>query len=326
MSEISSRTATLRWDDYILEAILVLLCVILAFAAPGFATMNNVLNVLRNTSMQGIIALGMTIVIISGEIDLSVGSAVAFAGSLTAVLTKKIVATGLAVPAAIAIAILTTLVLGFALGVFSGVIRNKFKVPTFIITLATMTALSGFSMIITKGFPVSPFPEWFNFIGGGYLFGIPFPAIVFLLIFLLMLFLIRNTTFGRAVYAVGGNEEAARLSGISVFFTKTMALGLTSMLAALSGVMVAAQIMSGTPTTAKGWELDVISAVIIGGASLAGGVGKIGGTFIGVLFLGVLINGMTLLNINQFWQYVVRGALILGAVLLNQIRMMSTRN
>jgi sugar transport system permease protein len=326
MAEISPRAATLRWDDYILEAILVLLCVILAFTAPGFATMNNVLNVLRNTSMQGIIALGMTIVIISGEIDLSVGSAVAFAGSLTAVLTKKIVAAGLAVPAAIAIAFFTTLALGFALGVFSGVIRNKFKVPTFIITLATMTALSGFSMIITKGFPVSPFPEWFNFIGGGYLFGIPFPAIVFLLIFLLMLFLIRNTTFGRAIYAVGGNEEAARLSGISVFFTKTMALGLTSMLASLSGVMVAAQIMSGTPTTAKGWELDVISAVIIGGASLSGGIGKIGGTFVGVLFLGVLINGMTLLNINQFWQYVVRGGLILGAVLLNQIRIMSARS
>jgi len=325
MEAIRPRAAGLRWDDYILEAVLVLLCVILAFTAPGFATMNNVLNVLRNTSMQGIIALGMTIVIISGEIDLSVGSAVAFAGSLTAVLTKRIVAAGLAVAPAIAIAVLTTLVTGFSLGLFSGLIRNKFKVPTFIITLAIMTALSGFAMIITKGFPVSPFPEWFNFIGGGYLFGIPFPAIVFLLIFLLMVFLIRNTTFGRAVYAVGGNEEAARLSGISVFFTKTMALALTSMLASLSGVMVAAQIMSGTPTTAKGWELDVISAVIIGGASLSGGIGKIGGTFVGVLFLGVLINGMTLLNINQFWQYVVRGGLILGAVLLNQIKTMHAR-
>jgi sugar transport system permease protein len=134
-----------------------------------------------------------------------------------------------------------------------------------------------------------------------------------------------RTRFGRYVYAVGGNEEAARLSGISVFFTKTAALGLTSMLASLSGIMVAAQIMSGTPTTAKGWELDVISAVIIGGASLSGGTGTIGGTFVGMLFLGVLINGMTLLNINQFWQYVVRGGLILGAVLLNQIKTMSAR-
>jgi ribose/xylose/arabinose/galactoside ABC-type transport system permease subunit len=326
MSENRVSAARFRWDDYILEAILVVLCVILAFAAPGFATMNNVLNVLRNSSMQGIIALGMTIVIISGEIDLSVGSAVAFAGSLTAVLTKKLAAAGVAVPTAIAIAFVTTLVLGFSLGVLAGLIRNKFKVPTFIITLAFMTALSGFAMIITKGFPVSPFPEWFNFIGGGYLFGVPFPAIVFLLIFLLMLFLIRNTTFGRAVYAVGGNEEAARLSGINVAFIKTAALGLTSMLASLSGVMVAAQIMSGTPTTAKGWELDVVSAVIIGGASLSGGIGTIGATFVGVLFLGVLINGMTLLNINQFWQYVVRGGLILGAVLLNQIKTMRTRN
>ncbi len=325
MAELQLAAPRLRWDDYILEAVLVFLCLILAFTAPGVATMNNVLNVLRNTSMQGIIALGMTIVIISGEIDLSVGSAVAFAGSLTAVLTKKMVAAGFAVAPAIAVAFVATLALGFLLGVFSGVIRNKFKVPTFIITLATMTALSGFAMIITKGFPVSPFPEWFNFIGGGYLLGIPVPAIVFLLIFLLMLFLIKNTTFGRAIYAVGGNEEAARLSGINVFFTKTMALALTSMLSALSGVMVAAQIMSGTPTTAKGWELDVISAVIIGGASLSGGMGKIGGTFVGMLFLGVLINGMTLLNINQFWQYVVRGGLILGAVLLNQIKTMSAR-
>jgi sugar transport system permease protein len=325
MAENRNNAAKLRWDDYILEAILVFLCLILAFTAPGFATMNNVLNVLRNTSMQGIIALGMTIVIISGEIDLSVGSAVAFAGSLTAVLTKRIAAVGVSLPLAITVAVLTTLVLGFAMGLLTGMIRNRFKVPTFIITLATMTALSGFSNIITKGFPVSPFPEWFNFIGGGYLFGIPFPAIIFLIVFGIMLFLVRNTTFGRAVYAVGGNEEAARLSGIGVFFTKTMALALTSMLASLSGVMVAAQIMSGTPTTAKGWELDVISAVIIGGASLSGGVGKIGGTFIGVLFLGVLINGMTLLNINQFWQYVVRGGLILGAVLLNQIKAMNAR-
>jgi ribose/xylose/arabinose/galactoside ABC-type transport system permease subunit len=251
---------------------------------------------------------------------------VAFAGSLTAVLTKRMVAVGIPLPPAIAVAVLTTLVTGFCMGLLTGMIRNRFKVPTFIITLATMTALSGFSNIITKGFPVSPFPEWFNFIGGGYLFGIPFPAIVFLIIFGLMLFLVRNTTFGRAVYAVGGNEEAARLSGIGVFFTKTMALALTSMLASLSGVMVAAQIMSGTPTTAKGWELDVISAVIIGGASLSGGVGKISGTFVGMLFLGVLINGMTLLNINQFWQYVVRGGLILGAVLLNQIKTMNARS
>jgi ribose/xylose/arabinose/galactoside ABC-type transport system permease subunit len=325
MSEIRVSAVRLRWDDYILEAILVVLCVILAFTAPGFATVNNVLNVLRNTSMQGIIALGMTIVIVSGEIDLSVGSAVAFAGSLTAVLTKRLAAVGLPVAAAIVVAGVTALALGFSFGVLAGLIRDKFKVPTFIITLAFMTALSGFSMIITKGFPVSPFPEWFNFIGGGYLFGVPFPAIVFLLIFFAMLFLIRNTTFGRAVYAVGGNEEAARLSGINVFFTKTIALGLTSMLAALSGIMVAAQIMSGTPTTAKGWELDVVSAVIIGGSSLSGGIGTVGGTFVGVLFLGVLINGMTLLNINMFWQYVVRGALILGAVLLNQIKMMGGR-
>ncbi|MDH3251962.1 MAG: ABC transporter permease, partial [Ignavibacteria bacterium] len=173
---------------------------------------------------------------------------------------------------------------------------------------------------ITNGFPLTPFPEWYNFIGGGYLAGIPFPAIVFLLTFALMHVLMNYTTFGRSVYAVGGNAEAARLSGISVPFVKMAVLGITGMLAALSGVMVSSEIMSGTATTAKGWELDVIAAVIIGGTSLMGGVGRIWGTLIGVIFLGIIINGMTLLNVSEYWQHVVRGLLILAAVLLNRMQ------
>jgi sugar transport system permease protein len=306
----------------ILEIILVLFCVFLAFTASGFLTTDNLLNVLRNVSMQGVIAFGMTMVIISGEIDLSVGSAVAFAGCMTAFLTQKFVGGWLLLPLplAIALAILVTLAVGFTLGTFTGFMRNRYQVPSFITTLALMTALSGVAELITNGFPLTPFPAWYNFIGGGYLLGIPFPALLFLLTFAVLQFLMNYTSFGRSVYAVGGNAEAARLSGINVRRVKTMVFGITSFLAALSGVMVSSEIMSGTATTAKGWELDVIAAVIIGGTSFMGGVGRIWGTMIGVVFLGVIMNGMTLLNVSEYWQHVVRGAIILVAVLLNLLQ------
>jgi ribose transport system permease protein len=303
----------------IMEIVLVALCAVLAFRAEGFFTADNLLNVLRNVSMQGVIALGMTMVIIAGEIDLSVGSMVAFAGCVVAWLTLRL--EGLAGPgasaAAVGLAILGCLVLAAAVGAASGLLRTWFRVPTFISTLAWLTVLKGAAELITNGFPLSPFPEWYNFFGGGYLLGIPVPAIVFLLVFAAVQFVMGYTTFGRAVYAVGGNPEAARLSGIRVGRVKVATMAAVAFLAALSGVMQSAQIMSGSATTAQGWELDVISAVIIGGTSLLGGSGTVRGTLIGVIFLGVLVNGMTLLNISEYWQHVVRGSLILAAVLLN---------
>ena len=302
----------------ILELVLLLLCVVLSFKADGFLTVDNFLNVLRNVSMQGVIAFGMTMVIISGEIDLSVGSAVAFAGCLTAVLTKTLIGAGCPEVAAVIIAILGSIATGFAIGSLTGYIRSKFDVPTFITTLAWMTALRGTAFLITNGFPVSSFPEWYNYLGGGYLFGIPFPAIIFLIVFIIVSVLMDYTSFGRSIYAVGGNAEAARLSGINVRRVKIIVMGLVASFAALSGVMQSAEIMSGTATTATGWELEVIAAVIIGGTSLMGGVGRIRGTLIGVIFLGVLVNGMTLMNISEYWQYVVRGVLILSAVLINR--------
>ena len=306
----------------ILEIILVLLCVVLALTASGFLTAENLLNVLRNVSMQGVIAFGMTMVIVAGEIDLSVGSAVAFSACLTAFLTQKMSGEWFSLPIAMAIAIamLCVLIVGFFLGVFTGFMRTRYRVPSFITTLALMTGLSGAAELITNGFPLTPFPGWYNFIGGGYVVGIPFPAILFLLTFLVLQFLMNYTSFGRSVYAVGGNTEAARLSGINVNRVKMMVLGITSFLAALSGIMVSSEIMSGTATTAKGWELDMIAAVIIGGTSLMGGVGRIWGTMIGVVFLGVLMNGMTLLNVSEYWQHVVRGVIILVAVLLNLLQ------
>ena len=312
----------------ILEAILVVLCIILAFTASGFLTPDNLLNVLRNVSMQGVIAFGMTMVIVAGEIDLSVGSAVAFSGCLTAFLTQKLTGEWLAlpVPLAIVLSILVTLTVGFFVGTFTGFMRTRYQVPSFITTLALMTGLSGAAELITNGFPLTPFPSWYNFIGGGYISGIPFPVLVFLLTFTVLQLLMSHTAFGRSVYAVGGNAEAARLSGINVPRVKSTVLGITALLAALSGVMVSSEIMSGTPTTAKGWELDVIAAVIIGGTSLMGGVGRIWGTMIGVIFLGVIMNGMTLLNVSEYWQHVVRGTIILVAVLLNLLQKENSRS
>jgi len=306
----------------ILELILLILCIVLAIMAPGFFTTENLLNVLRNVSMQGVIALGMTAVIIAGEIDLSVGSAVAFAGCWTAYLTKwcSSETAGMPMGIAVSVAVLIALCTGVALGSFAGVIRTRYGVPSFISTLALMTGLSGAAELITNGFPLTPFPAWYNVVGGGYVLGIPVPALVFVFAFLVMHFLMNNTTFGRSVYAVGGNAEAARLSGINVARVKIAVLALTSTFASVAGIMQSSEIMSGTATTAKGWELDVIAAVIIGGTSLSGGAGTIRGTMVGVVFLGVIINGMTLLNVSEYWQHVVRGVLILSAVLLNRVQ------
>jgi ribose/xylose/arabinose/galactoside ABC-type transport system permease subunit len=323
MHRLADRLAFL--ESTILEVILVVLCIALAAAAPNFLTAENLLNVLRNVSMQGLIALGMTMVIISGEIDLSVGSMVAFSGCLTAWLAGTLISSmGFATPAALAVAMFVSLSAGFLIGSLTGVLRTRYQVPSFITTLALLTGLSGGAELITNGFPLTPFPEWYSFLGGGRIFGIPFPALVFLTAFAATHILMNNTPFGRTVYAVGGNAEAARLSGIDVSSVKRMVLAMTATLAAASGILQSSEIMSGTATAAKGWELDIIAAVIIGGTSFTGGVGRVWGTMVGVVFLGIIMNGMTLLNVSEYWQHVARGTLILLAVLLNRFQHHST--
>ena len=299
-----------------MEIILILMYLYLVFAAPGFATLDNQLNILRNITMQGIIAFGMTMVIVSGEIDLSVGSGVAFSGCVTAWITRALSETLGAFPA-ILIGALIAMGLLFAIGILTGKLRQHYNMPTFITTLGLLTVLSGAANLITDGFPITSFPYQFSFLGSGFLLGIPFPVYIFVTVFVLVYFLMNYTRFGRALYAVGGNLEAARLSGIDVWKTKALALGLTGIFTAIAGVLIASQILSGSATAAKGWELDVISAVIIGGTSFFGGKGSVRGTLIGVLFLGVIVNGMTLQNVSEYWQYVVRGLLIIGAVLMN---------
>ena len=313
-----SRVGATSLKIYAMEVILLILVVFLVIFAPGFATVGNFFNVLRTVSMLGIVAFGMTAVIISGEIDLSIGAGAGLAGCVVAWFCDRYMDTVGEVPTVL-IGTLVALAIGFCTGIFTGKIRQWFNVPTFITTLALFTALRGVANLVTGGFPIPSFPSWFYFFGAGNLFRVPFPVYVFAVIFFVMHFMMKYTSFGRAIYAVGGNAEAARLSGIDVYFTKTMALAITGTLAALSGILIASQVGSGIGTIATGMELDVISATIIGGTSLFGGKGRIWGTLLGVLFLGCIANGMTLMNVSEYWQYVVRGGIILGAVLLNQI-------
>lgn len=308
-----------RWlRSGMLEIILLALCVFLAFRADGFLTTRNLLDILRNVSMPGVIALGMTMVIIAGEIDLSVGSAVALSGCLAAWIVQFLaMKNGIPMPVAVTVAMFISLCVGFCIGCLSGLLRVRFRVPTFISTLAWLTVLRGAAELITNGFPITPFPQWFNFLGGGRIGVFPFPAVIFLVVFAVTQVLMSFTSLGRAIYATGGNAEAARLSGINIGRVKILVMGIVAFLAALAGLMQSSQIMSGSAGTAVGWELDVISAVIIGGASLMGGAGRVWSTLVGVIFLGVLVNGMTLMNVSEYWQHVVRGGLILTAVLIN---------
>jgi sugar transport system permease protein len=294
-----------------MEIILAAMCLFLYFRAPNFLTPDNLLAVLRSVSLQGLIAFGMTMVIIVGEIDLSVGANAAFAGCLVAWLIQSHVPVALAIP--------LTVLCGAFFGAFIGAARGLFSVPTFITSLALFTILKGAALMLTDGFPLTPFPDWFAFLGGGYVVGIPFPAVILVIAFLAIHLLMKRTTFGRAVYATGGSMEAARLAGINITRVRISVMAITAGLAALSGIMLAARIMSGTPQAAQGWELDVIAAVIIGGTSLNGGVGTIWGTLVGVVFIGVIINGMTLMDVPVYAQYVVRGFLIFAAVLVNRL-------
>jgi ribose/xylose/arabinose/galactoside ABC-type transport system permease subunit len=295
-----------------MEYILAVLCVLLAIREPRFLASDNLLTVFRSISMQGLIAFGMTLVIIVGEIDLSVGATVSFAGCLIAWTTLR----GLP----LVLGGLITLLFGYGLGAFTGLMRSRYLVPSFITTLALLTGLKGAALLLTGGFPITSFPYSYGFLGSGYVLGIPFPSIVLLVAFVCFHLVMTRTTFGRAVYAVGGNPEAARLSGISISRVRTQALAITGALSAFSGMMLASRINSGTPDAAQGWELDVIAAVIIGGTSLSGGQGTVWGTLVGILFIGVIANGMTLMDTPSYWQFVIRGMLIFAAVLLNRAR------
>ncbi|MGA2067310.1 MAG: ABC transporter permease [Thermoguttaceae bacterium] len=314
-----SMRAAPRWllRHAMLEVALLAICAVLAVLQPTFLSADNLLDVLQSVSAWGIIAFGMTMVIIAGEIDLSVGSAVAFAGCLVA----KLIEAGVPAPAAM----LVSLAAGAAGGSLVAVLRSWCRVPSFISTLALLSGLRGAALLVTGGYPVTSLPDWYIRLGRGYLAGVPVPAIAFLAVFAAAIVLMNYTALGRAVYAVGGNAEAARLSGIRVARVRIAVLAATGLLAALGGILLSARLGAGNPHVATGWELDVIAAVIVGGTRLSGGAGSVWGTLVGVVLIGVVIDGMTLMNVSTDWQYVVRGTVVLAAVLVSQLQQRSER-
>lgn len=263
---------------------LVVITFILGILSDNFFTLDNILNLLRQVSVNALIAFGMTFVILTAGIDLSVGSILALGSALTAGLLTSGMDPLLAV--------CMGLVIGLILGAVNGIIITKGKVAPFIATLATMTIYRGATLVFTDGKPITGLSDSFLFemIGKGYVFGIPFPAIVMVIMFFLLYFILQQTVFGRQVYAVGGNEEASTLSGIKADRVKIWVYSLTGMLSVLAGIIITSRLNSAQPTAGSMYELDAIAAVVIGGTSLAGGRGRITGTLIGALIIGVIKN------------------------------------
>ena len=304
--------------DHIIELLLILLVIIMSLVSKNFFTVSNIMNIFRNQALKGVIAFGMTMVIIDGQIDLSVGSEVALAGVIVARMCRDLPGvTGMSVTAACLIGIILAFIVAILVGLMHATLEHKFRMPAFIVTLATLNGLYGLSGMICEGFPIANvFPSWFIQIGVGRVGVVPIPAIILLLVFLVAHVVMTYTTTGRSVYAVGGNAESARLSGINVYKTKFIVFAAVQCMCVLAAFMHSAQVASGSYSFGRGWEVDVISSVVIGGTSMAGGIGKPWGTLMGVLFMGVVINAMTILNVDVYAQYVVRALIMAFAVLM----------
>lgn len=318
------KKVTIFLFDHIIEVCLIVLIIILALVAENFLTLSNWMNIFRSNSLKGVIAFGMTMVIIAGLIDLSIGSTVGLAGVIVAFCCRELTANGMDLNTACLIGMALCLLLAFTVGWVEGFFQHKTGMPAFIVSLAMLYALFGLAGIVSGGYPIAnQFPDWYNQLGMGRVGGpngIPIPAIILAASFLIILFIMGYTTTGRATYAVGGNPESARLSGINVGKTKIFVFIAVQILAVISGFMTSGQVMSGTYSFGKGWELDVIAAVVVGGTSFTGGVGTIWGTLVGVIFMGVLTNGMTILNFDIYVQFIVKAIIVFLAVLLSSYR------
>ena len=288
---------------------LLVLCLVLWALTPHFLTISNLLNVAQQTTIVAIIAVGMTFVIITAGIDLSVGSMLAFSGVVMATLLVR----GIPLPVAILVAIVTGLIGG---GV-NGLLITIGRLPPFIATLGMMSIARGAALVFTEGRPVSGFSEGFRSIAVGELVGIPAPIIIMLVIYALAHFVLTRTKLGRYTYAMGGNEEAAILSGVNVRLYKTLVYALCGALSGVAAIILTARLNSAQPIAGMMYELDAIAATVIGGTSLTGGEGTVIGTLIGALIIGVLRNGLNLLDISSFVQQIVIGAVIVIAVLLD---------
>tara|TARA_R110002124_G_scaffold287193_1_gene471120 strand:+ start:25546 stop:26520 length:975 start_codon:yes stop_codon:yes gene_type:complete len=300
---------------------LFILCLGLALMTDNFMTTDNFWNVMRQISVNVCISVGMTLVILTAGIDLSVGSILAFCGAVTAGLLSN----GISIPAlnlfigfTVLGAVLAGLLVGGGLGFINGYAITKFKVPPFVATLAMLTMARGFTMLWTKGHPISGLGETFGFLGTGWFLGIPMPVWISGVVVVTAIVLTGKTRFGRYIYAIGGNENASLLSGIPIAKVKIWVYALAGILAAVGGILVTARLDSAQPNAGFSYELDAIAAVVIGGTSLSGGRGTILGTVLGAIIIGVLNNGLILMSVSPFWQQVIKGLVILLAVIIDK--------
>jgi ribose transport system permease protein len=290
---------------------LVFLGAVLWALTPHFLTVSNLLNIAQQTSINAIVAAGMTFVIISGGIDLSVGSIVALSGVALGSLLQAGQPTVVAVVAAVAV--------GIACGLLNGLLVSFGRLPPFIATLGMMSVARGAALVFTEGRPVSGFDEGFRWLATGSVGPIPAPVIVMVVVYVCAHIVLTRTTFGRYVYAIGGNEEATRLSGVAVRFHKTAIYCVAGLMSAVAAIVLTARLNSAQPIAGMMYELDAIAATVIGGTSLMGGEGSLGGTLVGALIMGVLRNGLNLLGVSSFVQQIVIGAVIVVAVLVDTL-------
>ncbi|MEH2437196.1 MAG: ribose ABC transporter permease [Nostoc sp.] len=297
--------------------ILIIICILFAFLSPNFLTAGNIVNVLRQASINIVLATGMTFVILTGGIDLSVGSILGVSAVVALVVSLLPALSWAAVPAA--------LLAGLLLGLVNGAIITFLDVPPFIVTLGSLTALRGLAFLVAKGTTLINPDINFAWVGNTYLGPIPWLVIIALLAIIASWFVLRQTVLGVQIYAVGGNERAARLTGIKVNRVLLFVYGISGLLAGLAGIMSASRLYSASGILGQGYELDAIAAVILGGTSFTGGIGTIGGTLLGALIIAILNNGLTLLNLSYFWQLVVKGLVIILAVVIDRLRRRSRR-
>ena len=297
------------------------ICMILAIAEDRFLSTRNIFNVLRQTSINGILAVGMTFVILTRGIDLSVGSVAALAGMVAGSLaTMQTISMVFSEPLDPLLVVVIGTLVGMACGFVNGTIVARFAVPPFVVTLGMLSAARGLTLLYSDGRPIPNLDPGFRYIGTGEIFGVPVPALLFLAVFLIAWLVLTRTSYGRYVYAVGGNEKSARTSGIN---TKRIILSvyvIGGALAALGGMILAARTGSALPQAGVAYELDAIAAVVIGGTSLSGGVGSVVGTLFGALIIGVINNGLDLLGVESYYQQVIKGAIIVAAVMLDPSR------
>lgn len=291
---------------------LIVLVIVVSVMNREFLNPNNLLNLLRQVAANGFIAFGMTFVILTGGIDLSVGSTLALSSALTA----GFIANGMSAPLAVLLGLLT----GAILGAINGLLISKGSMAPFIATLATMTIYRGATLVYTKGNPITGLGDsfFFSFLGRGYLFGIPFPVVLLFIMFIVLFVLLHKTAFGRKTYAIGGNEKAAFVVGVKIDKIKILIYSLSGLMASISGMIITSRLNSAQPTAGQSYEMDAIASVVLGGTSLSGGKGRIFGTLVGALIIGTLNNGLNLLGVSSFYQQIVKGIVIVIAVLLDR--------